>query len=850
MNDIRISLARRTILLCALCSMATTILVDAQQGHLVRGNSVRVERASHWRAWQGAASLVDISNQGVITPVLVRKEINAALDASAFAVTTSNADTPGGVSVGSNPGQARFMVDGDPATSWGPDPTSPLGDWWLELNLGRIVVVKKIIIRFAEEDAGDPFLQFKVLGWRQPPPRSTTKYLLAGTDIPRFWEIGRTIRPNKTERVFEFVPRTTEVADDVFFGDPLDRIQIIATGSDNLRGEQVTLEQYEALPSMQQGAIEYFRRELSGRETLVSETEYTSISEDRKGPIHYFRREIPRIAEIEVITEGDNVNLGLVERGGTALIQTQSGGFKAIPTAADGTYFTGHNGSIFPEESFEYLQDLGALFWMDTMHFLLDGSSTIDEWVTDVSDGTRAPDGSISYTPVGDRGARVLTRAGLRFRAVTFEPRKVRYLRSTLRTLSRTFYGITEILLYGQGFVPEVELTSDLILFDETKNLISIDWDGESPAGTSIQVQTRTGNELVEENIYYDSKGNEVTESRYNRLPSSRKGDIETRFLPGADWSTWSVPYVVTGSQISSPSPRQFMQLRATLTTDRADVAASLSSIVVNMSDPVAESLVSEVWPLRIDHVGEEEEFSLYLRPEFSSSAQGFDEIRVVSTAGTRMELLSAHFGSDSDFENDSTNDLALTELEIPSVAPDSLHFKMPASVRRGTDLVEIRFRATVLGNSGSFRSFVRDSGEGIWQRVDEGDATDLVASQSVTVLALEGSQVLSNISVSSSVITPNADGVNDEFELSFSVARVSGGQTVTLSVYDLSGRLVRQLDEQRADARGQYVMRWDGTNSAAALVAPGTYLVRIDVDVDSRSANNTSRTQGVYVAY
>jgi len=829
--------------------MATATLVVAQ-GHQIRNNQVRVERASHWRAWQGASSLVDISNQGVITPVLVRKQVNAALDASSFAVTTSDPDTPGGVTVGSNSGQARFMVDGDMSTSWGPDPESPLEDWWLEVNLGRIVVVKKIIIRFAEEDVGDPFLQFKVLGWRLPPPRSTTKYLLAGTDIPRFWEIGRTTRPNKTERVFEFVPRTTEVADDVFFGDPLDRIQIFATRSDNLRGEQVTLEEYEALASAQQGAIEYFRRELSGRETLVSETEYATIIEARKGPIHYFRRETPRIAEIEVITEGDNVNLGLVERGGSALIQTQSGGFKAIPTAADGTYFTGHNGSIFPEESFEYLQDLGALFWMDTMHFLLDGSSTIDEWVTDVSDGTRAPDGSISYTPVGDRGSRVLTRAGLRFRAVTFEPRKVRYLRATLRTLSRTFYGVTEILLYGQGFVPEVELTSDLILFDESKNLISIEWDSEAPAGTSIQVQTRTGNELVEENIYYNSKGNEVTEARYVKLPGSRQGPVESRFLPGDDWSTWSVPYAVSGADISSPSPRQFMQLRTTLTTDRADVAAALNYIVVNMSDPVAESLVSEVWPLRVDRVGEEEDFSIYLRPEFVSSSQGFDEIRVVSTAGTRMELISAHFGSDRDFENDSTNELARADLDVLSIAPDSLHFRMPASIRRGTDMVEIRFRAALLGNSGSFRSFVRDSGEGIWQRVDEGNATDLVASQSVTVLALEGSEVLGNVRVNSPVITPNGDGVNDEFELNFSVARVSGGQAVTLSVYDLSGRMVRRMEEKRADARGEYVMRWDGTDDATTLVVPGMYLARIDVDVDSGSAHNTSQTQAVYVAY
>ena len=101
-------------------------------------------------------------------PLFMRKDINAALDAHKFSITGD-----GGVTVGSSPGTAANLIDGDAQTTWGPDPRSPLKDWWVEVNLGRLVVVRKIVVRFAEEGEGDPFVQFKVLGWRQPPPSST-----------------------------------------------------------------------------------------------------------------------------------------------------------------------------------------------------------------------------------------------------------------------------------------------------------------------------------------------------------------------------------------------------------------------------------------------------------------------------------------------------------------------------------------------------------------------------------------------------------------------------------------------------------------------------------------------------
>ena len=97
----------------------------------------------------------------------MRKDINAALNAEQTSLAGE-----GGVVAASNQGEAGHVIDGDIGTTWAPDPDSPLGNWAIMVNLGRIVIAQKIVVRFAEAGQGDPFLQFKVLVWRQGPSRA------------------------------------------------------------------------------------------------------------------------------------------------------------------------------------------------------------------------------------------------------------------------------------------------------------------------------------------------------------------------------------------------------------------------------------------------------------------------------------------------------------------------------------------------------------------------------------------------------------------------------------------------------------------------------------------------------
>lgn len=828
------------------------------QGYTLSGNRILVDRKTHWEGWDVAGGIAEVSPEGSVRPRFMRKHTNVALDAEKYSITSQ-----GGVLVVSNQRDAPLLIDGDAGTSWSPDKDSPLDDWRIELSLGRLVVASRISLRFAEE--GDPFLQFKVLAWRHGPPRQWDDfpYTLAGTSKPKFWEVGRTIKPNKTRKLLEFVPPTTQDPDDFFVGDPIEFVQVIVTDSDFDRGREIPREEYDVLPDDSKGAVEYYTRSASGRETLISQAEYQGLDPRFKGPVRYYRREIPRLAELEVWTPGDNVNLGAIARGGRATIETNAGLKDVGAVVSDGLYSTGTNSSIFPERHYAFFEDLGARFWLDTLHLLLDGPSPVHQLYVDVSDGTLAPDGSIEWIEVaesivttnfGDRLSGLPATPGSRYRQIEIDPVQVRFLRTRFRNplVALSFIGFTEVMLYGEGYVSAVTLVSDLIELGGNKNLLSLDWEADTPPGTRIELRTRTGNELEEERIYRDSNGNVVSESKYGRLPKSKKGEITSSFNPSPDWVPWSVPYSFSGEEIKSPSPREFMLIRARLLSDRPDAAATLKSITVNISVPLADELLAEVWPTRVETTGRlVNPLSLYLRPGFGSAVQGFDEIMIESSPGSAMELLEVRLGTEEDFGSGRSERLSPSRLQVFDTGVDTLWFRLPDRIARGVDLVEVVFRPTVFSNSVSFKTSVQDSGNrGFWQRVDEGDATNLVDSEVVTVLALEGNAVIEDLHLDAVVITPNDDRVNDSATFSFTVSRVKADEPVTLTIYDLGGIAVARVVEQRPDPRGSYELVWTGRDQSGSLVPPGIYLALLEIDVDSGSARGTSLQRVIHVAY
>ena len=134
--------------------------------------------------------------------------------------------------------------------------------------------------------------------------------------------------------------------------------------------------------------------------------------------------------------------------------------------------------------------------------------------------------------------------------------------------------------------------------------------------------------------------------------------------------------------------------------------------------------------------------------------------------------------------------------------------------------------------------------------RADPGDATYLTSSQGMQVFVPAGDQILSDLEVAPNPFSPNGDGVNDEISFRFKVFKVNTGRAVEVTIHTVGGRKIAGLLEQRPSASGEYEITWDGRDEDGVHAAPGIYIARIRVDVDSEEAEDAAIHRPVYVVY
>ena len=133
----------------------------------------------------------------------------------------------------------------DESTYWEPGIGSSLGEWWFQVDLGRLVSARRIVLKFVGEGEGDPFLQFAVL-------TSDGSERLKG--VYGFHRAFQTKHDNKEQRVFEIELQPTRTnGDRDFTGDMVRIVQVVVTASYGERGAQVTAEEHSLLDDDDRG---------------------------------------------------------------------------------------------------------------------------------------------------------------------------------------------------------------------------------------------------------------------------------------------------------------------------------------------------------------------------------------------------------------------------------------------------------------------------------------------------------------------------------------------------------------------------------------------------------------------
>ena len=820
------------------------------QTAVIRGNQLLVDRQSHWEEWQFPPGTVEVEEGGV-RPHYVNKNI----DATADIVFHLKRNPPGGkdpaevtlldaIDAGVNKGDVANLFDDDESTYWEPEIGSSLTEWWFQVDLGRLVSARRIVLKFVGEGEGDPFLQFVVL-------TSDGSERLKG--VYGFHRAFQTRHDNKGQRVFEIELQPTRTnGDGDFTGDMVRIVQVVVTASDGERGAEVTAEEHSLLDDDDRGAVDHYRKVADG-EVRVSQASHESMNPEKRGPVRHFRRERPRLAELEVISVGENLALGIKDRGGIALDYLG----ESIFTLIDGDFASLKNINVGdPGTRRPLFFDLNSSYWIDTFQAYYNTfRAPFGNFMVQTSDGSLAPDGSLAWvTQVTETGENESTGADA-YEFTTFPPVRARFVQILYWSPSRwtEYYIPRELQLFGEGYQPEVELvTADPILLGESMNLVSVEWDAVTPPGSRVEIQTRTGNRLAEKYLYYNKAGVEVTEEAYRQLGFFSKGDSVGVVIPGPDWSAWSRPYRVSGERITSPSPRSSLMMRARLLSSDPQAAATLEAIRLNFTAPVASQLQGEVVPAVVEALGVEQGFSLFVK--ISSQADPFDDILLEAPEGIRLQFGQLLVGRESQWESENVQPVVDSELRVMSTEAGSLWVQLSEPVMPGTaDLIELQFSSALYAPGAVFSALVGNSSrEDSWQRVDGGDATALAAGDGMVVVGpVGGHRVLSEVDVSSSVMTPNGDGVNDETTFEFAVINLTGSQEVGVRIYDLSGRLVNRITDERPEVSGEYRMSWDGRGAWGGTVAPGIYLAAVEIDTDDAgSVGNVVAHRLVHVAY
>ena len=414
---------------------------------------------------------------------------------------------------------------------------------------------------------------------------------------------------------------------------------------------------------------------------------------------------------------------------------------------------------------------------------------------------------------------------------------------------------LAEIQVFGRGYPEEARYLSTPHSFGEAVSLGRVHWgftryrktsSGEIVADPNapvhLELQTRAGFDDQPKTFFiFDDLGrpSEVDEATYFKSPRVverfSEGISGFRAMRGDDaenWNTWSVPYQASGDEIRSSDGAQYLQFQFKIRTEDTMAFGVLDSISFETSPLLADSALAEISLGEIQAIdqrsqvevplGVQQAFAYDLRTVAGTNRVGYDTIELDVPAAAQFDAL----------EIDGNRAVEGDDFSLEK-ANGQFRIFFPETVRQDRS-IRLNFTSAIFQASVFLEGRIRNRTTDIAlpQSVEAGDARTDVASNSVQIVASDVEvDVLSPMTLSSGVFTPNGDGINEEARVSFDLFSVNGGQ-LRVAVLDLAGQEIATLLEQPAIA-GPYSATWDGRNGSGETVPPGIYLVRVEVDVD-----------------
>ena len=424
---------------------------------------------------------------------------------------------------------------------------------------------------------------------------------------------------------------------------------------------------------------------------------------------------------------------------------------------------------------------------------------------------------------------------------------------------------IGDFELFGQGVPRRAIYRTDIFDLGQSVNWGRLHWAATpmrmvagqlvevDAADVGVEIEVRTGRD-GDPNIYYEytNRGGEqvVSRARYEfELQPRYRAGLVREPRPGMrasiqydrdNWSYWTSPISASGSALDLRGGSH-IQLRIALMSDDFESLLRLDSLWVDTAPLLAQRVIAEVVRADDPHpargfteveAGRQTDFTCAIRADFQGGENGFNALRI--RTGSETVFRSLAIGS------------ALQTVEPLRVEQRDGDLVVHLPQRIDADhpqTVYVGFSASVYALAWTFDGEVFDAaGQLLPQPLEAGNASDEIGTETLRVVVSQASSgsVLRSFELSSAVLTPNGDGVNDVVDVRYALFQLPEAVPTALCIYGLGGqRLVRVPNAvQRA---GPQQVRWDGRDEAGRLLPPGLYLVGIEVVGDGASMRQFS---------
>jgi hypothetical protein len=362
-----------------------------------------------------------------------------------------------------------------------------------------------------------------------------------------------------------------------------------------------------------------------------------------------------------------------------------------------------------------------------------------------------------------------------------FNPIIARYVRIVFDIVSQANSTvISEIEVYGEGFLPEGVLVSAVKDAGQRVNFGTFEFAGSVPNGTQAEFGFRTGD------------------------------------TPAVDstWSIWSDYSPISNSLFVVNEPRRYIQYRARLTTINL-LSPEIEIVQINYDSLNVVSNSDAAVNPQIATILREQEFTLTINLQFEPGDRGLDTLHILTPSP--IDLLDV-----------TVNNTPAAFL--PRIDANSITLAFNATIITNSQIA-IRFRTTpFLGISPFTMTASSKEVANNPQKIDSRIMNNVEGWSIITTGVPE--RLIISARAEPNPFTPNNDGINDITEFKFFLGNVGepnaiiGQQvrTLTINIFDLTGRKIKELFNSQTRSFAfisSNAIQWDGRDEHGNIVRP-----------------------------